>query len=123
MDTFTAISGNVDGDSNVTYEAAKGGASTAPAVNSNEIRIYQNGGLLTITANNSKTIKSVTIGSSMATKVQVSINEGSFSDDHAITASGTYTEGSLSANTVQFKCTGTDKTSRLYLNYLSVTYE
>ena len=123
MDTFTTISGNVDGDSNVTYEAAKGAASTAPAVNSNEIRIYQNGGLLTITANNSKTIKSVTIGSSMATKVQVSINSGSFSSDHAITASGTYTEGSLSANTVQFKCTGTDKTSRLYLNYLSVTYE
>lgn len=123
MTSFNAISGYVDGDTNVSYEAAQGTASTAPAVNSNQIRIYQNGGLLTITANNSKTITNITIGSAMATKVQVSIDNGSYSGGNAITAGGTYSTGTISASTVTFKCTGTDKNSRLYLNSLSVTYE
>lgn len=124
MDSFSATSGYVDGDENVSYEATKGTAGTAPAVYNNEIRIYQNGGLLTITANNDKTITNVTIGSSMATTVQVSIDGGTFSSNNSITASGTYSTGTISASsTVVFKCTGTDKNSRLYLNSLSVTYE
>ena len=123
MTSFTATSGYVDDDTNVSYEAAKGTASTAPAVNSSQIRIYQNGGLLTITANNSKTITNITIGSAMATNVQVSIDNGSYSADNAITAGGTYSTGTIRASTVTFKCTGTDKNSRLYLNSLSVTYE
>ena len=56
MTSFESVSGYVGGDSNVSYLAEKGSASTAPAVNSNQIRIYQNGGLLTITANNSVTL-------------------------------------------------------------------
>jgi hypothetical protein len=123
MTTFTEISGNVDGDANVSYEASKGDAATAPAVNDGEIRIYQNGGLLTVTANNNKKITSVTIGSSMATTVQVKVDDGSFSSDNAISANGTYTKSDIEATTVVFKCTGTTKTSRLYLNSLSVTYQ
>ena len=81
MDTFSATSGYVDSDTNISYEASQGDSANAPAVNNDEIRIYQNGGLLTITANNSKTITSITIGSSMATKVQVKIDDGSFGSD------------------------------------------
>lgn len=124
MDSFSATSGYVNGDENVFYEASKGAAATAPAVNGEQIRIYQNGGLLTITANNGKTITNVTIGSAMATSVQVSIDGGSFSSDNSITAGGTYSTGTISASSsVVFKCTGTSKTARLYLNQLSVTYE
>ena len=124
MDSFSATSGYVNGDENVFYEASKGAAATAPAVYDEQIRIYQNGGLLTITANNSKTLTNVTIGSSMATTVQVSIDGGSFSSDNSITAGGTYSTGTISASSsVVFKCTGTSKTARLYLNQLSVTYE
>ena len=123
MDTFASVSGYVDGDENVSYEATQGAAQTAPVVNSDEIRIYQNGGLLTVTANNSKTITNVTIGSSMATKVQVRIDSGSFGSDNNISAGGTYSTGTISASTVVFKCTGTSKTDRLYLNSLEVTYE
>ena len=123
MTSFSAISGNVDGDANVSYEASKGDAATAPAVNDGEIRIYQNGGLLTVTANNNKKITSVTIGSSMATTVQVKVDNESFSGNNAISANGTYTKSDIEATTVVFKCTGTTKTSRLYLNSLSVTYQ
>lgn len=122
MNSFSAVSGFVDGDENVSYEASQGDALNEPAVNSSEIRIYQNGGLLTITANNDKTITNVTIGSSMATTVQVSIDGGSFGSNNSITVGGTYSTGTISASTVVFKCTGTDKTHRLYLNSLSVTY-
>ena len=122
MDTFASVSGYVDGDENISYEASQGDALTAPAVNGDEIRIYQNGGLLTVTANNGKTITNVTIGSSMATKVQVRIDSGSFGSDNNISANGTYSTGTISASTVVFKCTGTSKTARLYLNSLSVTY-
>ena len=122
MDTFTSVSGYVNGDENVSYEATQGAAQTAPVVNNSEIRIYQNGGLLTITANNGKTITSVTIGSSMATSVQVRYDDGGFGSSNSITAGGTYSTGTISATTVVFKCTGTDKSHRLYLNSLSVTY-
>lgn len=122
MDSFSSVSGYVDGDENVSYEASQGDALNEPAVNSSEIRIYQNGGLLTITANNDKTITNVTIGSSMATTVQVSIDGGAFGSNNSITVGGTYSTGTISASTVVFKCTGTDKTHRLYLNSLSVTY-
>lgn len=122
MDTFTAVSGNVGGDENVSYEATQGTAQTAPVVNGGEIRIYQNGGLLTVTANNGKTISNITIGSSMATTVQVNIDGGGYGSDNSITADGTYSTGTISASTVVFKCTGTDKSHRLYLNALSVTY-
>ncbi|MBO4340298.1 MAG: hypothetical protein J5835_02570 [Bacteroidales bacterium] len=123
MSTFTSVSGYVNGDENVSYAATQGDAGTAPAVNGDVIRIYQNGGLLTVTANNGKTITNVTIGSSMATTVQVKIDSGSFGSDNSITANGTYSTGTVSASTVVFKCTGTDKSHRLYLNSLSVTYE
>ena len=122
MTAFTSVSGYVGGDENVSYVASQGEALTAPAVNNSEIRIYQNGGLLTITANNGKTITNVTIGSSMATKVQVMIDSGSFGSDNNISANGTFSTGTISASTVVFKCTGTSKTARLYLNSLSVTY-
>lgn len=122
MDTFSSISGYVDGDTNVSYEASQGDALNAPVVNSEEIRIYQNGGLLTVTANNGKTITNVTIGSSMATSVQVRYDDGGFGSSNSISANGTYSTGTISASAVVFKCVGTDKSHRLYLNSLSVTY-
>lgn len=122
MSSFSDISGNVGGDENVSYAASQGDATSAPAVYDNVIRIYQNGGLLTVSANNGKTITNVTIGSSMATRVQVRTDSGSFGSDNSITANGTYSTGTISASTVVFKCTGTTKTARLYLNSLSVSY-
>lgn len=122
MSSFSTTEGNVDGDTNVSYAAAKGNAGTAPVVNSNQIRIYQNGGLLTITANNSKTLKSITIGSAMATTVTYAIDGGSASADQSISKNGTYTLNNISASSVVFTCTGTTSSTRLYLNSLSVTY-
>ena len=122
MSSFSAVSGNVNNDANVSYEAAKGTAGTAPAVNDNEIRIYQNGGTLTITGNNGKKLTSITIGSSMKTSVSYKIDGGTESSNQSIAANGKFTLSEIEASNVLFTCKGTDKNSRLYLNYLSVTY-
>lgn len=123
MSSFSAISGNVGGDENISYLAEKGSASTAPAVNSNQIRIYQNGGLLTVSANNGKKITSITIGSAMGTTVQVKVDTGSYSSNNSINAGERFTKDNIEASSVTFKCTGTTASTRLYLNYLSVTYQ
>lgn len=122
MSSFSAVSGNVNKDANVSYEAAQGTAGTPPAVNDSEIRIYQNGGTLTITGNNGKKLTSITIGSSMATSVSYKVDGGTESSNQSIAANGKFTLSEIEASSVLFTCKGTDKNSRLYLNYLSVTY-
>ncbi|UKK56981.1 chitobiase/beta-hexosaminidase C-terminal domain-containing protein [Prevotella communis] len=122
MTSFSAISGYVDDDTNISYAAAKGTASTAPAVNGNQIRVYQNGGLFTITANDGSKIKSVTLGSAMETSVSYSIDGGVESSNQDISASSTITINDLNCSSIQFTCKGTDKNHRLYVNSLSVTY-
>ena len=122
MSSFSAISGNVDGDSNISYEAAKGNASTAPAVNNGQIRVYQNGGTFTVSANNGATIKSVTLGSAMKTSVTCSVDGGSAGEAQSISANGTLTVGDLNCSSILFTCVGTTTSTRLYVNSLSVTY-
>lgn len=126
--SFNAISGGFGTDPYIRYEAKKGAASTAPAVNNNEIRVYQNGGIFSVgltTAGERDDIKikSVTLGSSMKTTVTYSVDEGTASDNQSISANGTITVGGLNCSSVSFTCKGTTKDSRLYVNYLSVTYE
>lgn len=121
VSSFSDISGDLN--SYISYEAAKGNAGTAPAVNAEEIRVYQNGGLFTVSANNGATITEVILGSSMATTVTYAIDGGAASSDQSIAANGKLTVSSISgAEKVVFTCTGTDKNSRLYVNYLKVTY-
>ena len=122
MSSFSAVSGNVNNDANVSYEAAKGSAGTAPAIYSNVLRIYQKGGTLTITGNNEKKLTSITIGSSMATSVSYKIDGGTESSNQSIAANGKFTLSEIEASSVLFTCKGTTSSSRLYLNYLSVTY-
>lgn len=123
MSSFSAISGLVGGDGNVSYQAEKGKASTAPAVNSNQIRVYQNGGLFTISANNGIIITEVVLGSAMATSVTYSIDEGAESASTSISANGKLTVSNIAASkSIKFTCVGTTSSSRLYVNYLYVTY-
>ena len=119
MTNFTATSANMD--SYISYAAAQGTALNEPVINNGEIRIYQNGGTLTITAKTGAKINAITIGSSMATKVTYKADNGSTSAEKSIVANGALTSG-FNASKVVFTCVGTDKTSRLYLNDLEVTY-
>lgn len=124
MDSFTSISGNVDGDKNVSYLAEQGNANTAPGVYDNQIRIYQNGGLLTVSAKNNTYLTSVTIGSAMATSVTYVTNlVATSSAIHPIPENAKYPVNLTNKEiSITFKCVATGKKQRLYLNYLSVVY-
>ena len=127
MTSFSATSASMD--SNVSYSTAKGGGTSAPAVNSNQIRLYQNsagtgGGTITITAKDGYKLSSVTIGSSMATKVAYTIGTSTTKSTSAsVSASGKYTVDDINATSITFYCMGTSSSSRLYVNYLSATYQ
>ncbi|MBQ8141711.1 MAG: InlB B-repeat-containing protein [Bacilli bacterium] len=121
---FDAISG--DYDSVIEFEARKGNAGTAPAVNSDQIRVYQNGGLFEVRVKEAQQnyyqITSVTLGSGMKTKVTYSIDGATASSDNDISSGGTLLVNDLSCDSILFTCTGTTKNDRLYVNYLKVTY-
>lgn len=119
--SFSALS--ADMNTYISYAAAKGTAGTAPAVNNGEIRVYQNGGTFTVSTKNSAVITAIELGSSMATSVTYSVDGGTTSSKQTIAANDKLNVTGISASSnVLFTCTGTDKTSRLYVNYLKVTY-
>ena len=120
MTNFTATSANMD--SYISYAAAKGGAQNDPFISNGVLRIYQNGGTLTVTAKTGAKINSITIGSSMTTSVTYKADAGSTSAAQSISAYGTFTKSELNASSVLFTCKGTTTSSRLYLNRLEVTY-
>ena len=112
--------GSVDGktielDEYVTVKFDKAGAGTAPAYYSESIRLYQNGGTLTITATDA-VIKnvSITAGSSSYNGNNGKVSAGSLSiDDTAVTISD------VGEDSVVFTTAGT----RLYVKSLTVTYD
>lgn len=127
--SFSAISGYVGGDSNISFKAEQGDGTSTPAINNNELRIYQKGGLLTVTANNGKAIRSLTLRSSQATKIQFKADDGNFSTSRDITADKEYTisDGGTevagkTSTSITIKNVGTTSNNRLNVNYLSVTY-
>lgn len=126
MTTFSATEASMD--ENVSYTTSKGGGTSAPAVNSNQIRLYQNsagtgGGTITITAKDGYKLSSVTIGSSMATKVAYTIGTSTTKSTSAsVEANGKYTVDDINATSITFYCMGTTSSSRLYVNHLSATY-
>ena len=126
---FIATSANnIDGDKNLSYSTAQGGGTAKPRVNDNVIQLYQNkygkgGGTITIKSIDGVVIKSVTIGSSMKTSVAYTIdNSTTKSANSSLNKNGKYTVPNLTASSITFYCMGRDAESRLYVNYLSVTY-
>lgn len=125
MSSFSATSGNLDAV--VSYETGKGGGTTAPAISGGEIRLYQNssgtgGGFITVKAADGYLLSEVKIGSSMATTIRYTVDDGAESTKESLSANGVFNLSGISAQSVTFTCYGTTKSSRLYVNYLSATY-
>lgn len=110
------------------YSTAQGGGTAKPVAKNNVIQLYQNkngkgGGTITIKSIDGVVIKSVTIGSSMKTSVAYTIdNSTTKSANSSLNKNGKYTVPNLTASSITFYCMGRDADSRLYVNYLSVTY-
>lgn len=123
--SFTATSGNLD--DNISYTTAKNNGTSNPAINGGEIRLYQassgDGGSITITAKSDYKITAITIGSSMKTTVKYQVDSETAVAGNSLAANAKLSVSDISASSVTFTCMGKDKNSRLYVNYISVTYE
>lgn len=126
-ETFTSTS---DAKDDISYTTAKGGSTTNPAIYDGEIRLYQindgkSGGEITVTAGNGKTITAISIGSSMNTSVKYSyVNAEGVTVEKTVSLSknGKIDLSDVNATSITFTCMGKSKSTRFYVNYLSVTY-
>lgn len=119
-ETFTSITDELD--EYISYGAEQGTGTSVPQVINDVLRIYQKGGILNVYAKEEATITSLTIGSGMKTTITYQIDGGTTSKSVNMAANTKHTLLDINANHVKYTCIGTDKSSRLYLNYLSVTY-
>ena len=116
----TIVSGNAIAlDSNIKVEFFKGSATTEPTYYNPAIRIYQNGGYLTVSASNGSVIE----------KIVITTDDGKTGGTLNVTGGTASTSGdtvtiTANANTtsITIKVTSTSKTYRLYLASISVTY-
>lgn len=135
ISSFNSTSGKF-GD--VSYNAYKGGGTSNPAVNSSAIRLYQNasgntGGYIVLSVPDGYTITSATIKSTMGTTTgyYIDSNPGATTpakanfevNNKSLNANTAYTVSGLSTQYITFACFGTSSSSRLYVSYLSVTYQ
>lgn len=126
-------SNNIGGDTNVSYECAKGGGTSNPAIYDSQIRLYQkknggDGGQITINVADGYKITSLTIGSGTDTTVRYLVNGLDGLNAISISAGNTYTVDSanhsgIDISSVTIICNGASSSTRLNVNYLSVTYE
>ncbi|MCQ2340500.1 MAG: M6 family metalloprotease domain-containing protein [Paludibacteraceae bacterium] len=119
-DNFTSAAGNLD--ANISYNSAKGNGTSDPYVTNGFIRIYQGGGIFTVSAKNGKKISSITLGTHQSTTIDVKVDGSSYVTGQSMSTSTPYTASELDATTIAFYCMG-DKNHRLEVNQLSVTYQ
>lgn len=136
---FTAVSGNFD--ANFAYTSYKGGAGTAPAIYGGDIRLYQNGGYITVSSRVvDYKITSLTINNNDDSKGRgpftahyISSGTAGDTDPTGWTQIGS---GNLSwtgtaytyanpAGFTHFKlvATGTTSSTRVYVDSISITYD
>ncbi len=121
--TFSAIDGGLLELGQ--FHSYKGGANTPPAVSDGQIRLYQNGGYIKISALPGLKIAKIDIASGMATSYNYKVDaaeEYALTDAAALAKDATANIAGLTADSVRIYCLGTDKNSRFYVSYLKVYY-
>lgn len=121
--SFSTTSGNINSD--ISYQAFKGNAGTAPAVYNNNLRLYQNGGYVTVKAAKGLKIASVKITTSAtyATTVGYCVDDNDAPTTGATVAKNSdYTISDLDNRSVSIYCLGADKDSRLEISSIVVKY-
>ncbi len=121
--TFSKVSGAID--SNISYAAVKGDGTTDPAINSSKLRLYKpasgksTGGKLTVTAASGYKITDITFRSNNGQPCKYSTDGGSLSKAHTMGSSAPLVISGISAQTVEYYNTGSDK---IDINTIEVTY-
>ena len=118
---FTDIAGEID--ENINYEAIKGKGTANPRINEKTLLVYQNGGQFIVRAKNGVTITAISIGSTMRTNLNYSIDDINIAKKNIGKDNGKLELSELTVKDhILFTCISTEKKFRLNINYLSVTY-
>src|SRR5690554_860162 len=111
-------------DTNIGFGSFKNGGTVKPALNSGQLRLYQNitkGGSILIYANNGVTITDVVVYASGTTGPAGYTVDGGTTTN--LNASTTYTMNNLSASLeVEFYQRHGDSSNRIYVDSFEVTY-
>lgn len=131
ISSFSVTKGSYD--DNISYQSYQGNGTSAPAIYSNAIRLYQGtstnaGGMIVITAKSGYTITGVTIqstnGTTMgyATASYTTETKTSNFSSKSVTANTDCSITGLSTSVVTIACLGTTSGTRINLSKLVVTY-
>ncbi len=119
----TSINGkDIAFDENITVRFDKGTSTSNPVYKTDEIRMYQNGATLTVTANEGVTMETIVI-----TLSSTSGGQGPISVTGGVAGSLTNKQYTITVNNgvseVVVKTTGTSKTTRVYVANIAITYD
>ncbi len=108
-------------DDNISVSFGKGTANTEPALYSEAIRIYQNGGTLTVKAKNGTTLKTViiTFDDSKSGNNKLTVSGGSKPSVNGDTITVNANSG---VSEITITVSGTSKSDRLYVSEIEVIY-
>lgn len=124
ISSFDATSGDINSD--ISYEAFKGNSTSDPYINDGALRLYQNGGYVTITALTGLKIASVKITTSAtyaSTTVGYCVDDNDApTSGETVAKSSDYTINGLNNKAVSIYCLGTDKNTRLEIAAIEVKY-
>lgn len=123
VSTFSAVNGGLLELGQ--FHSHQGESGTPPAVNGGQIRLYQNGGYITISALPGLKIAKIDITTAMATSYNYKVDAAedyTLTEAASLAANATANIAGLTADSVRIYCLGTNRTSRFYVSYLKVYY-
>ncbi|MFD2543088.1 GEVED domain-containing protein [Lacinutrix gracilariae] len=120
-DSGASTSGTLD--ANISFTSHKNNGTATPAINNDQLRLYQNsakGGSIKITQNTDVIITKVVVYASGTTGPAGYTEDGTFVSN--LNASTTYTMDGLSASIVEFYQRDSSSSNRIYVDSFEVTY-
>lgn len=129
ISSFSTTSGNFTDNTDISFEAFKGGGTTPPAINNSALRLYQgssSGGYVTISGVSGVNIQSITLYTSSAyasTTVGYSVDGGAApASGKSVAKNSSYTIDGLNNQSISIYCLGTTKDTRLEIAKIVVKY-
>lgn len=128
ISSFSTISGNFTDNTDISYEAFKGGGTVEPAINNSALRLYQGspGGYVTISGVSGVNIQSITLYTSSeyaSTTVGYSVDGGAApASGKSVAKNSSYTINGLNNQSVSIYCLGDSKDTRLEIAKIVVKY-
>lgn len=128
ISSFSTTSGNFTDNTDISFEAFKGGGTTPPAINNSALRLYQgspSGGYVTISGVSGVNIQSITLYTSSkyaSTTIGYSVDGKAPASGKNVARNSSYTINEINKQSVSIYCLGTTSETRLEIAKIVVKY-